>query len=238
MKVRVTTALRTLRRFTGAAPVMSLPGALLALGLLIIAKSGLLIEQVASDLPGGAIAATPAPSREPPSLPALLEPQAGPGPESGSATASGETGAGPREGREFSATELELLGRLAERRAALDEREHELDLRAAMLDTTEARLAEQLEELKALQASIETRIEAHEDAEEAELARLVKIYERMKPKAAAAIFDRLEMGVLLDVVSRMAETKASAVIARMDPARARQLTSELAAREDLARLDR
>jgi flagellar motility protein MotE (MotC chaperone) len=52
----------------------------------------------------------------------------------------------------------------------------------------------------------------------------------MKPKAAAVIFDRLDMAVLLQVVERMREPKASDVIARMDPVKAKQLTIELARR--------
>jgi len=238
----------TLRRVAEAVPRLFFPAVLGVSGLLIVAKSGLLIKyavldgarvEAESNVPS---TAAPPPLRDRPPPMFLLEPQAGPAPADQPATAAGADGATEPgalgEPRQFTDTELELLGMLSERRAALDEREQRLDLRAAMLETAKAKLTEQLEQLKALRASIEARIEEHDEAEEAELGRLVKIYERMKPKAAAAIFDRLDMEVLLEVVARMSETKASAVIARMEPARARQLTSELAAREELARLDR
>ena len=74
---------------------------------------------------------------------------------------------------------------------------------------------------------------AHDAAEEARLASLVKIYETMKPKAAAEIFDRLEMPVLIAVVERMREAKSADVLARMDPVKAKQVTSELARRSEL-----
>ena len=76
-------------------------------------------------------------------------------------------------------------------------------------------------------------VERHDAAEEAKLTSLVKIYETMKPKAAAEIFDRLEMSVLIRVVERMREAKSADVLARMDPVRARQVTAELARRTRL-----
>ena len=55
----------------------------------------------------------------------------------------------------------------------------------------------------------------------------------MKAKAAAEIFDRLEMPVLIRVVERMREPKSADVLARMDPVKARQVTTELARRTKL-----
>jgi flagellar motility protein MotE (MotC chaperone) len=50
----------------------------------------------------------------------------------------------------------------------------------------------------------------------------------MKPRDAAAIFNDLDMQVLLQVVDRMKEAKAAAVMAAMQPEKARQVTTELA----------
>ena len=50
----------------------------------------------------------------------------------------------------------------------------------------------------------------------------------MKPKDAARIFERLDMGVLIDVVKRMQPRRMSAVLAAMDPVVAQDLTVELA----------
>ena len=72
-----------------------------------------------------------------------------------------------------------------------------------------------------------------QDAEDDELTSLVKIFETMKPKAAAEIFDRLEMPVLVRVVERMREAKSADVLARMDPVKAKQVTAELAKRTGL-----
>jgi flagellar motility protein MotE (MotC chaperone) len=135
----------------------------------------------------------------------------------------------------LSQSEIEVLHQLAERRAALDRRERQLDRDAALLATAEADLAAQLERLERLRAEIAATVGAHDAKEEAELADLVKIYETMKPKAAAEIFNRLEMPILVQVVERMRAPKSADVLARMDPAKAKQVTAELARRTELLR---
>jgi len=57
----------------------------------------------------------------------------------------------------------------------------------------------------------------------------VKVYEAMKPRDAAAIFNDLDQPVLLQVVDRMKAAKAAPVLAAMQPDKARTLTSKLAA---------
>jgi flagellar motility protein MotE (MotC chaperone) len=135
----------------------------------------------------------------------------------------------------LSQSEIEVLQQLAERRAALDRREQELDRHAALLATAEADLTAQLKRLEQLRAEIAAAVTAHDAKEEAKLVSLVKIYETMKPKAAAEIFDRLEMPILISVVERMRAPKSADVLARMDPAKAKQVTAELARRTELLR---
>ena len=64
--------------------------------------------------------------------------------------------------------------------------------------------------------------------ERARITQLVKVYEAMKAKNAAAIFDPMPLELLLPIVRGMRETKVAAVVAEMDPAKARALTVELA----------
>jgi len=107
------------------------------------------------------------------------------------------------------------------RDAALAERE-------TLLSAAEKRLAARVDELTALRARLEALEAARKDRDEANWAGLVKVYETMKPRDAAAIFNDLDLPVLLQVVDRMKEAKAAAVLAAMLPDRARQVTAELA----------
>jgi flagellar motility protein MotE (MotC chaperone) len=133
----------------------------------------------------------------------------------------------------LTASEIAVLHQLAARREVLDRRARELDERGLLVETAAAGLERQIARLGELRDQIAAMVEAHDAAEDAKLASLVKIYETMKPKAAAEIFDRLEMAVLIRVVERMRETKSADVLARMDPIKARQVTSELARRTEL-----
>ena len=57
---------------------------------------------------------------------------------------------------------------------------------------------------------------------------MVRLYEGMRPRDAAAIFDELDMAVLVQVADRMRDAKAAPVLGAMRPERARALTAELA----------
>ena len=56
------------------------------------------------------------------------------------------------------------------------------------------------------------------------------MYENMKPKDAARIFDRLDMKILVDVSTQMNPRKMSDILAQMTPDAAERLTVELANR--------
>ena len=129
--------------------------------------------------------------------------------------------------------EIDVLHALAERRASLDRRAQDMQYREAMLEAAERRIEEKVDGLKALQQSIEALLQQHEDQTESQYQSLVKIYENMKPKDAARIFEELEMTVLLPVVERMKERKTAPILAKMNPAKAKAITTELAQRRNL-----
>ncbi len=134
----------------------------------------------------------------------------------------------------FTEAEIETLQDLAARRQELDRRERELETRDALLQAAEKRIDEKVTELRALKAQIERLVVQYDEGEQAKFQSLVKIYESMKPKDAARIFGELEMDILLDVVERMREQKAAPILAKMDPTKAKAVTTELAQRRRLS----
>ena len=124
--------------------------------------------------------------------------------------------------------ELQLLQDLRKRRQQLDERERDLDQRADLLRSAQMKLEAKLDQLSSLQKRLE-QLEQQRQARDGEnWTGLVKTYEDMKPKDAAAIFDALDMHVLLEVLDRMEDRKAAAILADMLPERARIVTQMLA----------
>jgi flagellar motility protein MotE (MotC chaperone) len=127
----------------------------------------------------------------------------------------------------FSPAEVEVLRQLAKRRAVLDARARELDKRDALLRAAESRLDAKAEALKGLQDKVGRLIKQHDAEQDAKMASLAKLYESMKPKDAAAILQTLDLDTLLLVAERMKERKLAAIMAEMNPARARDVTMEL-----------
>jgi len=131
--------------------------------------------------------------------------------------------------------EIDLLQHLAERRRVLESREQELQIRTGLLTAAEARIDKKIEELKVLRETINGLIKTFDAQQDAKLLSLVKIYENMKPKEAAKIFEDMEMDILLEVAERMKERKLSPIMAKMNPEKAREMTVELARLRQLPR---
>ena len=152
------------------------------------------------------------------------------GPDDGASRSKASSTSSQFDAATASDTEIELLQKLVKRREKLERREHRLDLRESMLSATERRIDTKITELAKIKTTIEQLLIRHDAQQETTLKSLVKIYENMKPKDAARIFDRLDLGILLDVVERMRESKTAPIMANMAPARAESGTSALGAR--------
>ena len=126
------------------------------------------------------------------------------------------------------AGERTVLLELRRRRDELDARETMVNAREATLAAAELRLGARVGELQTLQKKLEDLEQAREQRDDASWQGLVKLYETMKPRDAAAIFNDLDMPVLLSVVDRMKDAKAATVLAAMQPDKAREVTTKLA----------
>ena len=124
--------------------------------------------------------------------------------------------------------ERAVLLELRQRRQELEAREGTLAARESMLTAAEQKLSARVEELQGLQKKLESLDAGQRRQEDAAWQGLVKVYETMKPRDAAAIFNDLGMQVLLAVVDRMKEAKAAAILAAMAPDKAREVTMLLA----------
>jgi flagellar motility protein MotE (MotC chaperone) len=130
----------------------------------------------------------------------------------------------------LSAEEVQVLQALGERRQTLDQRAEQYDTQDELMLAAEQRLNERLTELRTLESHVNDLLGQLDEAQEQRLASLVDVYQRMRAKDAAAVFDGLDDDVLVQVASRMRQANLAEVMGRMEPARARQLTQMLADR--------
>jgi flagellar motility protein MotE (MotC chaperone) len=122
---------------------------------------------------------------------------------------------------------------LGRRQSRLEERERAIALREAAVKLVEERIGEQVTRLERLGGELARLLGQASEEEKARIAQLVKVYEAMKAKNAALIFEPMGLDLLLPIVRGMRDTKIAAIVAEMDPAKARAPTAELARARDL-----
>jgi flagellar motility protein MotE (MotC chaperone) len=130
--------------------------------------------------------------------------------------------------------ERAILERLQQRRKELDTRARELDLRESLIQSAEKRMDSQLTEIKDTEARIKTETQQKNEAENARLKGLITMYENMKPRDAAKIFNGLDDGVLVEVASKINPRTMSEILALMQADVAQRLTVELASKAQQA----
>ena len=129
-----------------------------------------------------------------------------------------------------SPSERAILERLQARRQELEQRAREIEIRESLLKSTEKRIEGRVEEMKATEAKITTATGQKAEQDSARFKGIITMYEGMKPKDAAKVFDRLEMSVLYEIASQIAPRKMSDILGLMQPEAAERLTVELARR--------
>ena len=127
----------------------------------------------------------------------------------------------------FTQNEIDVLQKLSERREALDGRERDIVLRENLVKAAESRIDKKIDEMKALQGSIQSMLKQLDNQDQDKMRSLVKIYESMKPKDAAKIFNELDLPVLMGVLRNMKEQKVALIMEAMDPGKAREVTDAM-----------
>lgn len=126
-----------------------------------------------------------------------------------------------------SAAERAIRDRLGERREELQRQARDLETREKLIEEAERRADAKVEEAR---LSDEKKAAGNNPAarEAAALKGLVVMYETMKPKDAARVFDKLPEDVLVPVVRQIAPRKMAEILAAMSPDTAQKLTIALA----------
>ncbi len=176
--------------------------------------------------PAGATPAAGAPAA---GAPAAGAPAAGAAPAATAAPAA-PPGAVDLSRPSMTAGERAVLESLVQRRQEIEARAREIEVRENLLKAAEQRIEARLHELQEAEAKLNGAVKKRDEAEVAKFKNLVTMYENMKAKDAAKVFDRLEMRVLLEVVGMMNPRRMSDILGQMSPEAAEKLTIEIANR--------
>lgn len=124
----------------------------------------------------------------------------------------------------------DLLDALQSREAAVEAREEQLDVRAQSLDVAQQEVERRIEALEAAEQRLSATLALADSAAEDDLARLTTVYENMKPKEAAALFQAMEPAFAAGFLARMRPDSAAKILAGLEPQNAYSISAILAGR--------
>ena len=130
----------------------------------------------------------------------------------------------------MTAGERAVLESLQQRRQELEARSRELEVRDSLLKAAEKRIEQRLQELREMEGRVSGADKKKDEEEAGKFKSLVSMYENMKAKDAAKVFDRLDLRILVEVVNAMNARRMSDILGLMTPEAAERLTIEIANR--------
>ena len=123
-----------------------------------------------------------------------------------------------------------IMEALSAREARVEEREMKLKLRMAALEEAEIEITNQIEKMRAAEASLRETLAIADQAAEKDVAQLTIVYENMKPKQAAALFETMEPAFAAGFLGRMKPAAAAGIMAGLTPEAAYAISVVVAGR--------
>ena len=125
---------------------------------------------------------------------------------------------------------LAMLDELRAREERLRQREAEVADREQALAVAKSEIDGRLAELVSAEEKLSATLTLADEAADEDVARLVTVYEKMKPKDAASLFAEMDPDFAAGFVARMRPDAAAAVMAGLDPKEAYTISVVLAGR--------
>jgi len=126
--------------------------------------------------------------------------------------------------------EYKTLQDLGTRRQQLDAWQAQLNSQSQLVQAADGKLDSRIQQLTALKTQIQTLIDQASKTQSDDTNRMIKVYEAMKPQAAAQVLTTMSDDVRLPIAAGMKDRSLAAVLAVMTPDAARELTEKLANR--------
>ncbi len=124
--------------------------------------------------------------------------------------------------------DIKVFIELSKRDQELRKREQELKKETLLLRAAETSLDEKLKQFNILKTDLDKLLKRLEDHENKQTADLVKMYESMKAKQAAVIFNKIDLMLAIQILKRMNKKKSALLLAAMDSQKAKDITQGLA----------
>ncbi|HKK70124.1 MAG TPA: hypothetical protein VKA86_02835 [Candidatus Krumholzibacteria bacterium] len=130
---------------------------------------------------------------------------------------------------DIDAAELTMAALEAEREAIARERERLFSLRESMSQQRQ-QLKAQLDQIQTAIGELREEQVRYGEARSKSAQKLAKMFDAMKPAAAAPVFGSLDRETALDILVRMKEKAAAKLLSEVDPRLAAELSTKLSLR--------
>jgi len=126
-----------------------------------------------------------------------------------------------------------LLVQMTQREQALRLREAAMAEREQLLASAVERLEQQIDALQAAERELSSTMALADRAAEDDIARMVRVFESMKPDEAALVFTEMDPGFAAGFLGRLVPETAAAIMAGLEPRQAYLLSTIVAGRNAL-----
>jgi flagellar motility protein MotE (MotC chaperone) len=120
-----------------------------------------------------------------------------------------------------------LLQALQDERGKLQRQWEELRFEERRVLIEQSEIEERKKDVEALLARVDAKVEVMEEERDQMLAQLARVYETMKPDAAAEILSGIEVDTSTEILRRMKERSAAQVMASLEPKSAARISQRM-----------
>ena len=122
---------------------------------------------------------------------------------------------------------LEILER---KRAEIELERRLLEREREQLTALKQEIEEKVTKLSEIQDSIQRKLDEQKMIHDNKIKHLIKIYTTMAPKKAAALIEKLEMGVVIELFSKMKGEQVGQILPHVSAEKAAEISEQLAKR--------
>ena len=130
--------------------------------------------------------------------------------------------------KSWSEEEVKAFSKLEERKRELDEREAELQKLEEELHQQKVTLDDKIKQLEKMRQNIGAVLKDRTVADSEKVDRLVEFYSNMKPQNAAKIFEEINEGLAVELLSRLKKKNAADIMNLIKPDKAQRLSEKFA----------
>jgi flagellar motility protein MotE (MotC chaperone) len=134
---------------------------------------------------------------------------------------------------EMCAAPEQVMTLIQEERKTLDDRSKKIDEEQAKLELAKERIKVEMQNLANLKQELVLLVEKSQTRHDDDVAKLVQLYQTMKPKEAAEIMNALDLDIAVTVLAEMDNRNAAPILAKMNPEKARAVSKVIMERNKL-----